>query len=284
MNYVAASVLIGLPVLPLYAQEPSSKGVNFYSLQREIEIGQEVAASLARTLPVVHDPKLDGWLAGLTAELSKYADPRFAYSFTVYDDRKPLTLPGVAMAMPADAFQGHATEPVALPGGPILVPLSLLAKTPGEAAFAFQLAHAMAHVSLRHGTKQATRLEIQRIATVPLMQNPSGPAAKAILWSEPYAMPIFARRFELEADSLASGILAEAGYDPEAVIPYLEGHNLEGQPPAGTVRVSRLFSAHPTVERRVETIRAKMETLPARVYRAQTGEFEAIQALVANIH
>jgi hypothetical protein len=113
MRVVAASVLVGLPVLPIYAEEPSPKGVNFYSLEREIQIGQETAAALMRMLPVIHEPKVDSWLASLTADLAKHADPRFAYSVTVYDDRKPLGLPRIAMTTPVDAFQGRATEPVA---------------------------------------------------------------------------------------------------------------------------------------------------------------------------
>jgi len=278
---------MGLLVLPAHAQEPSAKGVNFYSLAREAQIGQESAATLLRTLPIVHEPKVDAWLASLTAELVKYADPRFAYSFTVYEDRKPLGPQWVlmrnarAVATPADAFEGPAAEPVALPGGPILVPLSLLADAPDEAAFAFQLAHAMAHVALRHATRQATRLEIQNIGMVALeqAQKVSAPAAAVIFSTQPLAMQVgmltLARAFERAADMVATGILAEAGYDPETVIPYLEG-----LPPADGPRV---FSAHPTAGRRAETVRAQIEKLPPRVYGAGTGGFDEVKALAASV-
>lgn len=289
MNSVAASVLVGLLVLSAHAQEPSAKGVNFYSLEREVQIGQEAASALMRTLPIVHEPKVDAYLAKLTAELAKYASPQFAYSFTVYEDRKPLGPQWAAMAtarafrMPADAFQGQAAEPVALAGGPILVPLSLLADAPDEAALAFQLAHAMAHVALRHVTRMATRQEIQNIASATLQaQGPSGPAAAAILSTQPLAMQLglltFARGCEREADMVATGIVAEAGYDPGTVVPYLEG-----QPPADGPRPSRVFSAHPTAGQRAETVRAKMENLPSRVYAAETGEFDEVKALAASV-
>jgi beta-barrel assembly-enhancing protease len=286
MNSVAASVLMGLLVLPAHAQEPSAKGVNFYSLAREVQIGRESAATLLRTLPIVHEPKLDAWLANLTAELVKYADPRFAYSFTVYEDRKPLGPQWVAMrnaravATPSDAFEGPAAEPVAFAGGPILVPLSLLADAPDEAAFAFQLAHAMAHVALRHATRQATRQEIQNIGMVALeAQKVSRPAAAVIFSTQPLAMQLgmltLARALEREADIVATGILAEAGYDPGTVVPYLER-----QPPADGPRV---FSAHPTAGRRAETVRAQIEKLPSRVYGAATGGFDEVKALAASV-
>jgi len=287
MNSIAASVLMGLLVLPAHAQEPSAKGVNFYSLAREVQIGQESAAALVRTLPVVHEPKIDAYLASLTAELVKYADSRFAYSFTVYEDRKPLGPQWVAMrnaravATPADAFQGPAAEPVALAGGPILVPMSLLADAPNEAAFAFQLAHAMAHVALRHATRQATRQEIQNIGMVALeqVQPVSRPVAAVISSTQPLAMQLgmltLARAFEREADMVATGIVAEAGYDPETVVAWLEG-----QPPADG---SRVFSAHPTMDRRVKTVRAQIEKLPSRVYGAETGGFDEVKALAASV-
>lgn len=281
MRIVAASVLVGLPVLPIYAEEPSPKGVNFYSLEREIQIGQETAAFLTRMLPVVQEPKLDAWLASLTAELAKHADPRFTYRVTVYDDRKPLGLSRLAMAMPIDALQGRVTEPAALPGGPIFVPLSLLAEAPDETAFAFQLAHAMAHVSLRHSTKQATRMELQNLAAVALPVPTSGVAARAVLSGEDLAMRLslftFARRFELEADELATGILAEAGYNPQKVIAYLEGQ------PAVVGHRSSAFSAHPTIERRIETILVQLEKMPERQYGASNGAFEEIRELAASI-
>jgi predicted Zn-dependent protease len=284
MNSIATSALVGLLVLPAYAQEPSAKGVNFYSLAWEVQLGQEAAATLTRTLPVVHEPKLDAYLAKLTAELAKYDGQQFAFSFTVYEDRKPVGLQWVALAMPVDAFQRHTAEPVALAGGPILVPLSLLADAPGEAEFAFQLAHAMAHIALRHSTKQATREQLQNLATIPLIKIESDPgfARAAILTSEQIAMQagllVSARQFELQADTVATSIMAAAGYDPETVVPYLEG-----QTPADGVRPSKIFSAHPTVNQRVEKIRAAAEKLPARVYSASTGEFDEVKALAVSV-
>lgn len=282
MNSVAAGILAGLLVCPAFAQPPSGKGVNFYSLAREAQLGQKAAATLARTLPIVREPKLDAYFARLTGELAKYAGQPFAYSFTVYEDRKPIGLQWVRMAMPVDAFESQAGEPVALPGGPILIPLSLLAAATDEAELAFQLAHAMAHVSLRHSTRNATRADIMDLAAVPLVvtvRNDPGPAGSALLTAQEIALQsallTFARTFELEADSVAAGIVAAAGYDPEAMIPYLEG-----QPPA---RNSQVFSAHPAVGRRVAAVRAAIEKLPPRAYAAGTGEFDEVKALAAGV-
>ena len=272
MNSITASLLVWSLALSASAQAPSSKGVNFYSLDREVMIGQQRAADLARTLPVVHEAKLDAYITKLGSELAKHADPQFAYSFTVYEDRKPLGLQSNEMATPIDALRGKATEPVALPGGPIFVPLSLLADAQDEAEFAFQLAHSMAHVALRHSTRQATRGEIANLANMPLKGDP---ATTSQIMQIGFAT--FTRRFELEADKVAIGILAAAGYDSEAVVLYL------GRSTVTSTQMSELFSAHPSSARRLQAVNAVRLALPPRIYSASTGEFDEIRALAASI-
>src|SRR5258708_24734634 len=165
MKCITVSLSAWSLALSASAQAPSSKGVNFYSLNREISLGEQEAADLALTLPIVHEAKLDAYVAKLGSELAKNTDRTFVYSFTVSEDRKPLGVQSNKMATPMDAFRGKATEPVALPGGPIFVPLSLLANAQNEVEFAFQLAQ-LWH-TLRYGTQQdrqlGGRLRISRI-------------------------------------------------------------------------------------------------------------------------
>jgi predicted Zn-dependent protease len=71
MNVIAAVLLLGS--LAVAAQEPSARGLNFSSVQRERELGREAAANLQRALPIVHEPKLDAYIAQLGATLPKYA-------------------------------------------------------------------------------------------------------------------------------------------------------------------------------------------------------------------
>jgi predicted Zn-dependent protease len=167
----------------------------------------------------------------------------------------------------------------------VLVPLSLLIEAPDEASFAFQLAHAMSHIALRHATRQATRLELQNLGMMAVRANTTAVAAKAIDSTEALAAQAafytFARRFELEADELALGILANAGYDPESVISYLQP-----QPAATTARssgVSRVFSAHPATARRLEVMLVKMNQLPDRLYTVQSSHFDRIQAIARSM-
>jgi predicted Zn-dependent protease len=175
--------------------------------------------------------------------------------------------------MPIDAFQGQAGEPVAVAGGPIFIPLSLLAAAPNEAVFAFQLAHAMAHIALRHATKQATRTELLRL-------DASGAQITAVADRRPTAVPMgmlaFARAFERQADYVALRIVSQAGYSPEAMAAYLSGLPV----PEKAVAV---LSVHITSVERSKAIRAKLESLPAATYTAATGGFAEARAIAASV-
>lgn len=57
----------------------------------------------------------------------------------------------------------------ALPGGFFFVNSGLILKADSESELAGVMAHEIAHVAARHGTKQATRAEIINLASIPLI-------------------------------------------------------------------------------------------------------------------
>jgi predicted Zn-dependent protease len=288
MNAMAA-VLLGSLAVTAWAQDPkldayiaqSAKGINYYTVARERELGRSAAAGLERVLPIVHEPKLDAYMAQLGATLAKNVTTPFTYTFTAYDDRKPgngprqgdLTRPaGAGAAMPMDAFLGPAGEPVAVAGGPVFIPLSLLAAAPNESEFAFQLAHAMAHIALRHATKLATRtdlmgLDLSRAQNVALADRRDSGAI-------PLNVLAFSRAFERQADYVALRIVSLAGYSPESMAAYLSGQ-------AATAKAA--FSARPAPGERAKAIRREAEKLPAGTYDAATGGFDEAREMAGKV-
>jgi predicted Zn-dependent protease len=265
MKALAGCALAGALAVAAWGQDAAAKGVNFYSLDREAQLGREAAGNLSRTLPMVADGRLDAYLARLAAALGRNGDGRFSYSFTVYENRQPAAVGRVPLAMPVDAFQGPAREPVAVAGGPILVPLGLLADARSEAEFAFLLAHAMAHIALRHGTRLATRLELSRVGLT--AAGSMGPDTfKQIDQSQQAELLTLARALEAAADAAAVAKMAAAGYDPQAAIGVLERLPAPDNAP------------------RLEAARAAMGKLPALPYSADTGEFAAMKSLAAAVH
>jgi predicted Zn-dependent protease len=277
---LGAVVILGSLAGAAFAQEPSAKGVNFYSVEKERALGQSLASRLESTLPIVHEPKLDAYIAQLGAALAKYTDSPFTYTFTVYEDRRlsqqlpqpESTVPSAGAALPMDAFRGQADEPIAVAGGPIFIPLSLLAAAPNEAVFAFQLAHAMAHIALRHQTRMATRTELMQISAQVAQNMPTADGDGQAI---PMGILAFSRAAEREADYLAVQIVARAGYNPEAMAAYLDGQPDPKHP---------VFSARLVPSERAKAIRAEVDkVLPIATYAAATGGFDEARSLAAPI-
>ena len=275
MKSACVAVLIALPV---FCQEPSGKGVNFYSIEREIRIGQQIGADLERTIPIVHVPKLDAYVSKLGAALAGHADGRFPYHFVIYEDRGFPAAPLVVLGMPQDPFLGQPVEPVAVCGGPVFVPISLLANAESEAEFAFQLAHAIAHVSLRQATREATREEVVNLAMIPVGAARVPNVAAHVEWGIELGFVASIRSFERQADIVATSILSEAGYDPEAMI-----RVLERQAALGIGATGKVFATHPAPERRIETIATRLTDLPLRGYVTTSTQFAQMKALASSL-
>jgi predicted Zn-dependent protease len=205
-----------LATLVLQAQPDPGRGVNFYSLEKEKALGEQIAKDYRRTAQPVDNPELQSWIETLGKSLVP-AGSKYAYRFELVE--APDTL---------------LHEPASFPGGIVFVPTQLILAVENEDELAGMIAHAMAHIEARHGTKQATKAEIVNQASIPLiyMGGWSGNAMRPGI-----AMPLqfvqFHRTLDLQADTLAAALMSAAGYDPAALVRYIERvQPAEPQPPA----------------------------------------------------
>jgi len=216
-----------------YAQDPS-KGVNFYSLEKEKALGEQLAKEVRRSSTPVDDPVILNWINDLAKRL--VPDSQFSYTFELIKEDQTML---------------H--EPPSLPGGFVFVPVQLILAAQSEDEFAGMLAHAMAHIEARHGTKQATKGAIVNQATVPLIFT-GGWTGFAAGRNGTMAVPLgyvkFQRDSELQADRLAAEKMSAAGYDPEALAQYIERE----QPPDPPQQ--KPYSPLPERSARVAAIRA----------------------------
>jgi predicted Zn-dependent protease len=245
----------------LSAATPSGKEVDFYTPEKEIALGQALAAKLQAALPLIKDQQLAEYLATLGAGLNQHilANP-FPFSFKIYDDTKPNSKPPAgSMMFPYQAADRRDLEPVAIAGGPIFVPLGLLRNVRNEPDLAAVLAHAMAHIALRHSVRMAA-LELGIV-------------------SAPVGLLEQARKYELDADALAVRILADSGSDPGALAAFLS------KPPPDERSLRQIMlSSLPPRPSRIEAIRNVIAGLPRKEYAAnpfgKPGEFAAISAKI----
>src|SRR5579859_1133170 len=122
------------------------KGMNFYSLEKEIALGKQLAQEVERQAKIVDDPIIAEYVNRIGQNLVRNSDAKVPFTIKVIDSEE------------VNAF--------ALPGGFFFVNSGLILKADNEAELAGVMAHEIAHVAARHGTRQATRGEIANLGMI----------------------------------------------------------------------------------------------------------------------
>src|SRR5450631_2960044 len=179
--------------------------VNFYSLEKEMALGKGLAQQVERQSKIINDPVIDEYVNRVGQNLVRNSDAKVPFTIKVIED------PTV------NAF--------ALPGGFFFVDSGLILKADSESELAGVMAHEIAHVAARHGTRQATRGQLINIATIPLIFM-GGWTGYAIRQGAGLAIPMgflaFTRGMEREADYLGLQYMYKAGYDPTSFVDFFE--------------------------------------------------------------
>jgi predicted Zn-dependent protease len=250
--------VLGLLATGIAAQSTGpGRGVNFYSLEKEQALGAQLAAEYRRNVRGIDSAGVSAYVNEMGQRIAgKAGGAAYAYTFELVDDDRMFL-----------------QEPVAFPGGPVFVPVGLILAAQNEGELAGMMAHAIAHIAARHGTKAATKTELVNQASIPLIFM-GGWTGYAIRQGQALAIPLgfvkFARQGELEADALAVAAMAAAGYDPAGLASYVERvQPVDALPP-------KLTSPIPDRDARLAAMRAAIQALPAASYAAHDG-FAAIQ-------
>ena len=244
-------------------------GVNFYSLEHEIALGKQLAQEVDRSAKFITDPVITEYVNRVGQNLVRNSDAQVPFTIKVIDSDQ------------INAF--------ALPGGFFYVNSGLILHADEESELAGVMAHEIAHVCARHGTKNATKGQIMQLATIPLvLLGPGGWAGYAIYQGAQFIVPIsflkFSRDAEREADYLGLQYMYKAGYDPNSFVSFFEKVTALEKKQPGTV--PKVFSTHPPTPDRIEAAQKEIATiLPAREeYIVSTSEFDMVKRRLGAIN
>jgi len=243
------------------------KGVNFYSLEKEIGLGKQLAQEVERQAKIIDDPVIAEYVSRVGQNLVRNSDAKVPFTIKVLDSEE------------VNAF--------ALPGGFFFVNSGLILKAESESELAGVMAHEIAHVAARHGTKQATRGDLANIATIPLIFM-GGWAGYAIRQGAGLAIPLgflqFSQAFEREADYLGLQYMYKSGYDPNSFVDFFEKiQSLEKRKPGS---LSKVFSTHPMTDNRIKAAQDEIQKIlaPKPEYVVNTSEFNDVKGRLGMLH
>src|SRR5579872_5528000 len=243
------------------------KGVNFYSIEREIAMGKQLAQQVERQAKIINDPVIAEYVNRIGQNLVRNSDAKVPFTIKVIDSEE------------VNAF--------ALPGGFFFVNSGLILKADSEAELAGVMSHEIAHVAARHGTRQATRGEIAQVGMIPLIFM-GGWTGYGIYQAASVLVPIgflkFSRGFESEADMLGLEYMCKAGYDPTAFVDFFEKIETLEKTKPGTM--AKVFSTHPPTDDRIKRAQENIETILKEKpeYVVTTSEFNDVKARLVAMH
>jgi beta-barrel assembly-enhancing protease len=259
-------------------------GFNMYSLKRERDLGQSLAAAFDRSSRMVSDPVLNDYVNRVAQRLVRNSDAEVPFTVRLIDS-------------------SEIPRAYGLPGGFLYVDSALLFAAESEAELAAVIAHEVAHVAARHATRALTRKNL--CSMTGMLSMLAGPIGLILEDAGGVAGPLSVKKFsrdaEYEADLLGIEYAYSAGYDPEALLSALEKlHAIEVGRSAAFAKIpgyhfamrlpfhdkiARGFSNYPLTEDRIRRLQSEITTfLPDRKeYVVDTDEFQEMKTRLLSL-
>ena len=209
------------------AQTRLKPGMNLFSLRDDVEIGRRSASQVERQYRSYNDRRVSRIGQQLAARSTM---PNLPWRFRVVNRAD------------ANAF--------ALPGGYIYVTSGMLRRTRNDSELAGILAHEVTHVTLRHGTNQASKAMLAQMPLQILGGRLGGGlvgnlAQLGVSFGLNSLFLKYSRSAETQADVGAVQLMRRAGYNPQGLVSFMQtlgnrGGGFLSDHPSPSNRVGRI--------------------------------------------
>ena len=219
------------------AQTRLKPGMNLFSLRDDVEIGRRSAIQIDRQYRTYNDARVSRIGRQLAARSTM---PNLPWRFRVINRAD------------ANAF--------ALPGGYVYVTSGMLRRTRSDSELAGVLAHEITHITLRHGTNQASKAMLAQMP-LQILGGRLGGGLVGNLSQLGLAFGLnslflkYSRGAETQADVGAVQLMRRAGYDPNGLVSFMQTLGNKG---------GGFFSDHPSPSNRIGRIQQEIAATGGR--------------------
>ncbi|MCG6657622.1 M48 family metalloprotease [Halomonas campisalis] len=267
-----ALILAFTPLAPAGAADdyglPSLTGSSQAISGEEYRLGRAWLRQFRAQAPLWHDPIAQDYVESLLARLTPHSG--------LSDARTVVTL-----------VESRQLNAFAVPGGVIGVNAGLFAFADEEDAVASVLAHELGHLSQRHYARGQARAEQTQVPAMAAMlagmliaAAGGGDAGIGVAMGSQAAFIqdrlAYSRRFEQEADRIGLQAMAQAGFDPQAMVRMFRAMQRQaslqgGNPP-------EFLLTHPLTESRISDAEDRASQLTASDRRHGDPSYHLVRA------
>jgi len=235
---IAYSLQLTAGCSPEYNIVTGQEELIHYSTDREVRIGVSISRQIEEKYELVDDPLVQKRVADIGKRLVSVCDRQdIDYIFKALED--------------------DDANAVSLPGGFIYVNHGLIDKVDSDDELACVLAHEVGHIVARHSIKKLQALQGYSFLRILMVAVPkSGAVGNAADIAFSQLLMGYSREDELLADRLGVRYAKAAGYDPHAMIRFLE--KLQEINRRKPLRPRSYFKTHPYIPDRIRVVKQEL--------------------------
>ena len=210
----------------------------FYSTDKEVKMGQSIAKAVEREYDLADDPLIQKRVEDIGKKVAQVCDRKeIDYYFKVIDDEEVNTF--------------------ALPGGIVYVNSGLIERVANDDELACVLAHEVGHIVAKHSIKKLQAMMGYNFLRILMAQAPdSGKLVTGTDIAFTQIIAGYSREDELLADQLGARYARRAGFNPEAMISFLE--TLQEVTRRKPARPKSYIRTHPYVPDRIRVVKQEL--------------------------
>jgi len=210
----------------------------YYSTEKEVAIGRSMSREMEKQVKLVEDPLVQERVRSIGKKIAAVAGRKdIDYTFKAVADNE--------------------VNAVSLPGGFVYVNKGLIDKVSGDDELAAVLAHEVGHIVARHSIKKlqaSIGYTLALIASIPAANAGSARNAASLAFTQLYLG--YSREDELLADQLGARYTKLAGYNPRAMISFLEKLQENGR--RKPAQPKNYLKTHPYVPDRIRVVKEEL--------------------------